>query len=303
MNVFLGESIDPGAYRRLAEHMNIVEDLKHPEELDAIIVRRKQITRDIIERASRCRLIAMHGVGLDTIDLQAAEEYKIPVVNVPGESAQSVAELAVAYFLALSRKMKMAEYGLREGRYSGFGPDELIGTEIHGKTVGLIGYGNIGKRVAAIMKEGFQCRILVYTPNFTERRAAECQVERAESAKEIFARADYVSIGVPLTPQTKDMIGTDVFEKANPKLILVDTSRGGIVNENALLHALINRQIAGAGLDVSEKEPMDPKNPLLYLENFMATPHIGASTADAKRRVGDIVVTNVLCACGIEEME
>ena len=300
MKVYLSEAIDPGALERLARHFEIVADFDHPEELDAIIVRRVFLTREIIEKASKCRIISMHGVGLDTIDLAAAEEYGIPVVNVPGESAQSVAELAVAFMLALSRKLKKAEHGLLEGRYTCHGPAELIGSEIYGKTVGLVGFGHISRRVAEIMRTAFHCHILVYTLHFTAEQAIACGADRAGSLFELFEKSDYVSVSVPLSMQTRNMINGDVLSHAKPGLILVDTSRGGVLDEEALYNALSDGRIAAAGLDVSAREPMDAGNPLLALENCMVTPHIGASTADAKKRVGEAVVNHIFAACGIE---
>jgi D-3-phosphoglycerate dehydrogenase len=300
MKVYLSENIDANAYKRLADKMTVIKNFEHPEDLDAIIVRRTNVTRKIIAKASKCKIIAMHGVGLDTIDLDAAYEYGLPVLNVPGESAQSVAELVVAYIMCLSRKFKIAQCGLQQGRYSSHGPAELIGTEIYGKTIGLVGFGNISKKVSIIMNTAFNCKVFVYSRNLSLSKAQKYNVERITSLSDLFSQSDFISISVPLTDETRNMINTNVLDNANPNLILVDTSRGGIINEKDLYLALLQNKISGAGMDVSVKEPMDPDNPLLMLENFMITPHIGSNTVEARRRVGNIVVNNVFKACGIE---
>jgi D-3-phosphoglycerate dehydrogenase len=300
MKVYLSESMDRQALDRLKAKAEIVDNFDHPEELDAIIIRRVALTREILEKATRCKIVAMHGVGLDTIDMDAAKEFGIPVVNVPGGSAESVAELAVAFMLAMGRKLKQAERGLAEGRYKGFGPAELTGVEVMGKKIGLVGFGHISRRVGEIMRTAFDCRILVYNPSLTEVKAAAMDVEKVEQLKELFALCDFVSISVPLKDSTRNMIDDEIFAHANPNLILVNTARGGIVDEEALYRALTQGKIAAAGFDVSVKEPMDRDDPLLKLENFMATPHIGASTPDAKRRVGNVVADNIFKAWGIE---
>lgn len=301
MKVYLSESMDEGAVKRLRKYAEIVDNFDKAEEIDAFIIRRVLLTRDVLKRAKKCKIIAMHGVGLDTIDTDAAKEFSIPVVNVPGGSAQSVAEMAVAFMFALGRKLKQAEAGLIEGRYKNFGPAQLTGIEMLYKTVGLIGFGHISQKVAAIMQNAFECKILVYNPSLTPQKEARFNVKKTETVNELFAKSDFVSISVPLTDKTKNMISDDVFDCANEKLILVNTARGGIVDEKALYRALTQGKIAAAGLDVSVKEPMDKNDPLLKLENFMATPHIGASTPDAKKRVGNIVVDNIFNACGIKE--
>jgi phosphoglycerate dehydrogenase-like enzyme len=163
MKVYLSESMDEGAVQRLRKYAEIVDNFDQPEEIDAFIIRRVFLTREILQRAKKCKIIAMHGVGLDTIDTAAAKEFGIPVVNVPGGSAESVAEMAVTFMLALARKLKQAEAGLIAGRYKNFGPAELTGIEIQGKTVGLVGFGNISKHVAKLCRTGLTAKYLCTT--------------------------------------------------------------------------------------------------------------------------------------------
>ncbi len=294
MTVYLSEHIAPSAYARLAERFTIVDNFDHPEELDAIIVRRARVTGDVIRRASRLKIISMHGVGLDTIDTAAAAERGIPVVNVPGESAESVAELAVAYLMALSRKLKPIDRGLREGRYRQFGESSLVGTELYGKKLGLVGSGHIAGRMAEIMRSAFACEITCWNPRKSAEALAAMGYRKADSLEELFSEMDLVSIHIPLTDDTRGIIGADVFEHANPALLLANTSRGGIVDEDALYNALSTGKIRAAASDVFLSEPPERDSPLLTLDNFIATPHIGGSTEEALDRVGNKAVDHVM---------
>lgn len=294
MKVYLSEHIAPSAYERLRERFEIVDNFDCPEELDAIIVRRAHVTRDIIERAKKLKIISMHGVGLDTIDLDAAAERGVPVLNVPGESAESVAELAVAYIMALSRKLKAIDRGLSEGRFHHFGETALIGTELSGKKLGLVGAGHIASRVAAIMQAAFACQVYCYNPRKSTEQLAALGYQKVETLEELFHEMDIVSIHVPLTESTRNLISTSVFQNANPRLLLVNTSRGGIVDKKALCQALLHGQIKAAASDVFVSEPPEKEEPLLHLDNFIGTLHIGGSTDEALERVSNKAVDHVI---------
>jgi D-3-phosphoglycerate dehydrogenase len=299
--VYLNDVISKSAYRRLESHVRIVDNYDHPEQLDAIIVRQAYCPREVIAKATKLKIIGMHGVGTDRIDMEAAREYGVPVVPAPGIASQSVAELAVTQMLALNRQLKRINTGLYEKRYEHFGDERLIGYEVWGKTLGLVGTGNIAKHVADMMRAAFAVKILCYNPH---RTAEECQAwgfEKVETLEELFSRCDFVNVSVTLSDQTRNLINAKVLEKANPNLILVNTSRGGIVNERDLYDALTHGTIRGAASDVFDKEPPDPENPLLHLENFIATFHIGGSTYEAMDRVGNFIVSKVFQALGIEE--
>lgn len=299
--VYLSDEISPSARARLARRTDLVKTYDHPETLDAIIIRRAYCPRKILARCSRLKIIAMHGVGTDRIDMDAAREFGIPVISVPGEAAQSVAELAVADLLALNRQIKKINIGLCRGRYTRFGDPRFISPEVRGKTLGLIGSGSIARRTAQIMRDGFGVKTLCYNPH---RTAEECQslgFQKVADLPELFHRSDFVSVHATLSPETRGMVNTDVLRASNPNLILVNTSRGEIVNEADLYRALISGQIRGAASDVFAQEPPAPDNPLLSLENFIATCHIGGSTAEAMDRVGNRVVDNVFRALGIAE--
>lgn len=292
--VYLSEYIAKSARARLEKQFDIVDNFDHPEDLDAIIVRRTHVTRDIIRRAKKLKVISMHGVGLDTIDVKAAQDYGVPVVNCPGENAESVAELAVAFMMTAGRKIKYVEKGLEEGRFQHFGGSDTIGEEVMGKKLGLIGCGHIANRIASIMKTAFNQKVYCYNPHRSREELASMGYEKCDTLEQMFQICDYVSVHVPLTSGTKGMIGEKVFEHANPNLILVNTARGGIVDETALYEALRSRKIYGACSDVFEDEMPSPDNPLLSLPNFIGTLHVGGSTQEALERVSNKAVDHVI---------
>lgn len=299
--VYLNDIICDSALARLKSKVELVNNYDHPEELDAIIVRQEYCSRDVIEKAKKCKLIQMHGVGLDRIDVDAAKEYKIPVKNVPAENSQSVAELAVTLIMALSRKVKMIDSGLQVGKYERFGLPELTGNEISHKVLGLVGGGHIAQLTAAIFANGFHCRVLCYDPFLSEEKCSSLGFTKVETLEELVQRANFVSIHVPLLESTKHMINRELLNHANPNLILVNTARGGIVDENALYEALRDGKIKAAGMDVFEAQPPEKTNPLLALPNFIATLHVGGSTQESLERVGNSLVDNVFNALDIQE--
>lgn len=303
MKVYLNDPIDPAAFERLAGHVEIVTGFEHPEELDAIIVRQKYVTRDVIARAKRCRLIQQHGTGLDRIDTRAAREYGIPVRNTPGINAQSVAEYAMLLILALSRNARVIDRRVREGSIASFGAPGTVGTEVRGKRLGLVGSGNVAQRLGEMAKNGFSMEVMCFSGHRAPDEVRALGFEPASSPEELFERCDYVSLHSLLTEETRHMVGRELLRHAKPGMILINTARGGLVDEKALYEALTNGTIAAAGLDVFEKEPPDAADPLLSLDNVIAGMHVGGSTREAMARNGKIVVDNVFAALGIDEKE
>ncbi len=299
--VYLNDHISPNAVARLKEHVRLVDNFDNPEEIDAIIVRQQYCTREIIKKVKNCKLIQMHGVGLERIDVEAAKEAGILVSNVHGGNAQSVAELSVALILALSRKLTYINDGVKKGKFSRFGLPETEGNEVSGKTLGLIGCGQIAQLTAKIMVNAFNTKVLVYDPFLDETKCAELGYEKVEDLKVLFENSDFVSIHVPLLDSTKHMVNKDVLDCAKKGLMLVNTARGGIVDETDLYNALVSGKLKAAAMDVFEQQPPKTDNPLLRLDNFIGTIHIGGSTAEALERNGKIVVDHVFEALGIEE--
>lgn len=299
--VYLNDTICPNALERLKKHVHLVDNFEHPEDIEAIIVRQQYCTGEMIKKAKNCKLIQMHGVGLERIDVDAAKEAGIPVSNIHGGNAQSVAELTVAFILALSRKLIYINNGLKIGKFASFGLPETEGNEIFRKTLGLIGGGQIAQLTAKIMTSAFHSKVLVYDPFLTEDICAQLGFVKINSLEELFSKSDFVSIHVPLTDSTKYMITKEVLDCAKPGLILINTARGGIVDETALYNALVSGRLGAAGMDVFEQQPPKPDNPLFSLDNFIGTIHIGGSTKEALERNGNIVVDHVFQALGIEE--
>ena len=252
---------------------------KEIQECDVLIVRsRTKVTREIIESGKHLKLIARAGSGLDNIDLKAAEERGIAVINTPEASADSVAELTIGLMVALARKMILADSSMKQGKWL---KKELMGFLLKGKKLGLIGLGNIGLRVARIAK-AMGMKLLV-----TKRVPPSPELLKSLEAEflpldELLRQSDIVSIHVPLSKETRNMIDAEEIGKMKDGAFLINTSRGEIVNEKALLNALRSGKLGGAALDVYSVEP--PENlELIKQPNVICTPHIGAQTVEAQR--------------------
>lgn len=262
-------------------------------EADAVIVRAAKVTRDQLADAPKLKVIGKHGIGVNAIDVDAATEKGISVVYTPTGNVNSVAELAVGLMLHLARKLPQNMTALKEGDGK-VGMPVLTGSELENKTLGLVGIGRISRRVAAILRGGFGMRVAGFDPYAPDQAFAEHGITRFADIGDLLGNADFVSISVPYTDQTKNLIGAPELARMKPTAILVNTSRGGIVNEKALYDALSRGVILAAGSDVFETEPPAPDNPLLSLPNFAGTLHVGGSTEECLARVGTIVASDVL---------
>ncbi|MDQ3696443.1 MAG: phosphoglycerate dehydrogenase, partial [Gemmatimonadota bacterium] len=238
-------------------------------EVDAVIVRSAtKITREALADATRLKVIGRAGVGVDTIDVAAATERGIAVLNAPAGNTVSAAELTFALLLALVRRVAAADRSMRDGKWE---RTKFSGTELYGKTLGLVGAGRIGGEVARRAR-AFEMRVIVYDPYLNEERALALGAELA-SLDDLLAAADVLSIHVPLTESTAGLIGDRELGLMRPGAMLVNAARGGVVREEALVRALRERRIAGAALDVYEQEPLPADHPLRTLENVVLTPH------------------------------
>jgi D-3-phosphoglycerate dehydrogenase len=267
------------------------EDLeKIVSEYDVLVVRsRTKVTRDIIERGRRLKAIGRAGTGLDNIDLEAAEMKGVTVLNTPEAPADSVAELTIGFMLALARKIAFADCSMKEGRWL---KNELNGSLLKGKTLGLIGLGNVGTRVAKIAKEiGMHILITKRTPPSPE----QLEALKAEFVplEELLRRSDIVSVHVPLTQETVRMIGVREVSLMKDGALLVNTSRGNIVDEDALREALKSGKLGGAALDVYEFEPLRNLE-LVRLPNVVCTPHIGAQTKEAQKAASILIAEKII---------
>ncbi|HEY7316953.1 MAG TPA: hydroxyacid dehydrogenase [Candidatus Binatia bacterium] len=251
--------------------------------VDAVISRKGKISRGQMRAsAGRLKIIARTGVGVDPsrVDIEGAREFKVWVTNQPGSNSVSVAELVFGQMIALVRHTFAANNAVKENRWSEY--LKFIGTELANKTLGVIGMGNIGTRVA-IRARAFEMDFLIYDPYIPESHVTALG-GKLVGLDELLAESDIVTIHCPLTRETSGMIDERRLALMKASAYLINAARGGIVNEDALWHALKERQIAGAALDVVENEPPAKNHPLFQLDNVVLTPHIGALTLEASKR-------------------
>jgi D-3-phosphoglycerate dehydrogenase len=251
------------------------------EPMDAVIVRSAtKIPREALQYASRLKVIGRAGVGVDTIDVAAATELGVAVLNAPAGNTISAAELTFALLLARVRRIAAADRSMRAGQWE---RGKLGGTEVYGKTLGLIGAGRIGGEVARRAR-AFGMNVLVYDPYLTEERAEALDVQLAPF-DDVLARADVISLHVPLTDATTGLIGAAQFARMKKTAIIVNAARGEVIDEAALVAALQEKRIAGAALDVYAHEPLPADHPLRSFDSVVLTPHLGASTEEAQANV------------------
>jgi D-3-phosphoglycerate dehydrogenase len=247
--------------------------------IDGYIAGVDAIDRAALQAADRLKVISRYGVGLDSVDLQAAAERGIVVTCTPGANTVSVAELAVGLLLSLARHIPEGAAALRKGNYP-----RLSGVCLEGKTVGIIGLGAIGKELARRLR-GFDCRLLACDPA-ADRGFAETHGIEMLSLEDLLPLSDFVSLHLPLLPETRGLVNQDFLAKMKRGAFLVNTARGEIVEESALLEALQSGHLRGAALDVFAVEPPSPDSPLLALKQVLATPHLGSQTDGATNRMG-----------------
>lgn len=259
--------------------------IRESKKATALIVRLTDFPKPLIEQLGDVKIIARHGVGVDNIDLQAAKKRGIVVTNTPLANASSVAETAVTLLLALVKKVIPANAHMRAGDTE-FKNDNK-GMDIEGKTLGIIGYGKIGQEFAKKMA-GFGMEILIFDPFATESLYG-----KIVTREEIIERADIISLHLPATPATKGSFGQKEFAKMKKTAYFINTARGSIVDEPALIDALKNGAIAGAALDVYSKEPLPLDNPLYQFNNVILTPHIASNTVETMERMALHAATEV----------
>jgi len=253
---------------------------------DGLIVRKGVINASVIEAAATLKAISKHGVGVDTIDVAAATRRGIRVMITAAANYESVAEHAFALILALTRGIAPQGRKTRQGVWDrgGYGGDDL-----RGRTLGLVGFGRIGRRLSELVKP-LEMRVLVFDPYV--RLAESCT--QVSELKELLAAADIVSIHCPLTPATRGLIGRAELAAMKPEASIVNTARGPVIDEDALIEALREKRIASAALDTLAKEPPEPGNPLLTMDNVIVTAHVGGISRTAFRNMGVGAVQNIL---------
>ena len=258
---------------------------------DAIVIRSAtKLTAELIERADRLKVIGRAGVGVDNVDVEAATRRGIVVANAPESTVTSAAEHTVGLLVALARNIPQAHAALKQGRWerSAWG-----GVELEGKTLGVLGFGRIGQQVAR-RALGLGMRVVAYDPFVAKERFRELGVERVESADEVLAAAEFLTLHLPLTPETRGFLGREAIAKLPDGARVINAARGELVDEEALVEALRSGKLAAAAVDVYAQEPYE--GPLLELDNVVVTPHLAASTEEAQDRAGVIVAEQVAAA-------
>jgi D-3-phosphoglycerate dehydrogenase len=286
MRVLVAENIGTSGVELLKRHFDVDVGVngdiaERIGDYDGLIVRSAtKVTAELIERAPNLKVIGRAGVGVDTIDVDAATERGIAVLTAPAGNTISAAELTLALTLALARRVPAADRSMKAGQWD---RKSFSGTELYGKTLGLVGAGRIGGEVAKRAR-AFGMQVVAFDPFLIAERALTLGIERVE-LEELLRRADVVSLHVPLTDATAGLLGDRELALMKPTAVIINAARGGVVSEAALVRALQAKQIGGAALDVFEQEPLPADHPLRSLDNVILTPHLGASTAEAQQNV------------------
>jgi D-3-phosphoglycerate dehydrogenase len=291
MKVLISDKSSPECAKILRDAGHTVDERFgiSPEELktvigeyEGLIVRSAtKVTADILAAAKKLKVVGRAGSGVDNIDVKAAADKKIPVMNTPGANTNAVVELTLAYILALSRHIYTASATMKEGKWE---KKQLTGHEVLGKTLGVIGYGKIGRQVA-IKSTCLGMEVVCYDPYVGRDIVDQFGIKLVADMDELLKRADYISVHVPKTPDTTNLIKKAAFQKMKSGVYFINCARGGIVNEADLLWALNEGIVAAAGMDVYESEPPGDTE-LIKHPHVMCTPHIGAATTEAQENVG-----------------
>ncbi len=301
MKVFVTRALPGGAIDRLAaEHEVEVWPESLPPPRDDMLARVREaegllalltdrLDAELMEAAPNLRAISNYAVGVDNIDVDAATARGIPVGNTPGVLTDTTADLAVALMLGIGRRLVDGDAYVRRGEWDTWEPDQLLGRDLHGATVGIVGFGRIGQAVARRL-EGFECTILHTS------RSGGVRFE------ELLERSDFVSVHTPLTPETRGLIDAEALRRMKPTAYLVNTARGPVVDTDALAAGLHAGEIAGAALDVTDPEPLPADHPLLDAPNLLVLPHLGSATHATRERMADMAVDNLLAGLRGERM-
>jgi glyoxylate reductase len=276
------------------------EFLKRIKQADVLLsLLTDKVDAEILAAAPRLKLIANYAVGFDNIDLVSAKKHGVVVTNTPcDEINESVAEHTIALLFALAHRIVETDAYTRAGKYHGWGPELLLGTDIAGKTLGLVGTGRIGTAVARRLHDGFNINILYHDP----KRNPDIEHAfgaRYVSLRELLKLSDFVSLHVPLLPSTRHLIGVRELSYMKPTSFLLNTARGAVIDEKALVHALVKKEIGGAGLDVYECEPFigcnaRDRKELHRLQNVVLTPHTASATVGAREAMSRVAAENIL---------
>lgn len=281
--VILGDNDQRGIDNKLKDYL--------PQASGIICLLDDPISAPIIDQAPLLKVISNMAVGTDNIDVKACTRRGIPVGNTPGVLTDGTADLTIALLLSVSRQLAAANRDARDGKWSNWEPTGWLGRDLKNATVGIIGLGKIGSAVAERLKPfGSQ---LIFTNRSPLPEQEQNLAARQVDLDELLSTSDFICLHVPLTQDTKGLIGIEAFNKMKPNTILINAARGPVVDTNALLEALQTNQILAAGLDVTDPEPLPPNHPLYQLPNCFITPHIGSATVNTRRIMAGIAISNL----------
>jgi D-3-phosphoglycerate dehydrogenase len=291
IKVLLSEEIHPEGKKILEGRFEVLVAPDRSEQtlismvkdVDAIILRTtSKITRKVIENAPKLKIISRTGAGVDNVDVEAATERGILVCNLPAVNNISVCEHVIALIMHLAKQLSFMDKAVRTGNWKA--RNSNVSVELEGKVLGIVGMGNIGALVAKKCHDGLGMKILAYDP-YVKEKFKDYDYEFTDSLERLFKEADFITLHSPKTPETKGMITRELIYSMKPTAYLINAARGGIVDEQALIDALKEKRIAGAGLDVFQQEPPPSDNELLRLDNVILTPHSAALTKEATIRM------------------
>jgi lactate dehydrogenase-like 2-hydroxyacid dehydrogenase len=314
MRVFISGNIAPVGLKQLEENDITITQWKEnrqitTEELieackdqDALIsVGPNKLNAAFLNACSHLKVIALHSVGFDQVDVAAAKRLNIPIGNTPGVLSAATADTAFLLMLAVSRKAFFSYQKIIRGEWKNYEPSPELGIELTGKTLGIFGLGKIGLEMAKKCAAAYQMDLIYHKRS--QNTAAEQEIgAKYVSFEELLAQSDVLSVHTALTPETRGKFTFDVFSQMKSNAIFINTARGGIHNETDLTRALNEKVIWGAGLDVTNPEPMDKTNPLLRMENVAVLPHIGSATEETRAAMAKIIVQNVVAGLKGEQL-
>ncbi|WP_316828165.1 D-glycerate dehydrogenase [Pedobacter miscanthi] len=314
MKVFISGNIAPVGLKELKENNISVSQWKEnrqitPEELikacqdqDGLVsVGPNKINAEFLKACSHLKVVALHSVGYDNVDVATAKKLNIPIGNTPGVLSAATADTAFLLMLAVSRKAFYSHKKIIKGEWKNYEPTPELGIEIQGKTLGVFGLGKIGLEMAKKCRGAYGMSVIYHNRSRNEEAEKEIGA-RYVSFEELLIQSDVLSVHTALTPETKDKFTIEVFKQMKPNSIFINTARGGIHNEKDLIKALEEKLIWGAGLDVTNPEPMDKDNPLLSMENVAVLPHIGSATEETRAAMAQIIVKNIVAGLNGEKL-
>lgn len=300
MKILVSDLVSQAGIEVLQKHFFVdVKPKLPPAELaatignyDALVVRSEtKVTKEIIAQADKLKVIGRAGVGVDNIDVEAATNRGIIVLNAPEANTIAATEHTMAVMLAMARRIPQAFQSMKQGKWE---RTKFMGVEMCGKTLGVIGQGRIGTGVAQ-RALAMEMKVIVYDPFLSEQQAEHRGVKLVK-IQDIIEQADFITVHVPLTKATKYLLNKQAFDRMKPGVRIINCARGGIIDEQALCEAITTGKVAAAALDVFEKEPINPEHPLLKLENVVVTPHLGASTEEAQVNVAVDIAEGIISA-------